>query len=125
MRTALLLVATVALAGCERRLTCTQADDEARALIARHAACAEGDRCRVVPLFDAFSASPWQQACVSAFLCSVALREDADESAFLARAREIVDRRDCLSCAVAKCRLPADLDAFCDAATHTCQLRSR
>jgi hypothetical protein len=121
---AIALSALVATGGCSSQLDCAQADQEAQALIAENSRCAEGDRCRVVDVVMAF-AKMQKQACIQPLLCSVALREDASEGAFLERAVGIVDRRSCHSCAVAKCRPAETLEAFCDTATHTCQLRPR
>jgi hypothetical protein len=102
---------------------CEEADRRAQALLAEFGACSPEQTCEVVPLGARLEGANEQGVCVDAFLCSVALPSGADQQAFVARARDIVERRHCNNCAVAKCARPESLVAFCDPATRRCQLR--
>src|SRR6185436_19513682 len=110
---AALALGSVALMACRGQLDCEEADQAAQALLEEYGSCANGEACRVYSIPDSLAqANEAGGTCIDALLCSVALRQDANEAAFLDRARDIVGRRHCRTCAIAKCRQPAGLQAF-------------
>jgi hypothetical protein len=113
------------LAGCSSDYDCAEADARASALLAEFGSCSAGQRCELVPLGTRLEGASTIGVCIEPFLCSTALREGAGQDAFIARARDIVHRRSCPSCAAAKCALVDTLEAFCDTSTNQCRLRKK
>jgi hypothetical protein len=101
---------------------CTEAEAKASALIAEVSACTPGDPCEVFPIRQSFGP---QGACLLPFLCSVGITAGTDRASLVARARAIVDGRNCTSCAIAKCRADDTLEAYCDEPSRRCTLRVR
>lgn len=100
---------------------CTEAEAKARALVEEVSACTPGDPCEVFPIRQSFDEPP----CLVPFLCDVAVSARTDRASLIARARAIVDGRNCTSCAFAKCRPTDTVEAFCDEASRRCTLRPR
>jgi hypothetical protein len=117
MTVLLLALAPLALLACDP--SCDDLEDDAFALRAKYAACAEGESCQKVQLADHAGANN----CLLAFQCTHALNAAADLERFGERAREIVeDYRDCNTCAQAGCA-DAELQlAVCNAASGSCEL---
>jgi hypothetical protein len=113
------------LGSCFHELDCEEADAKAHALLAEFGACTAEQRCEVVPLSAALSGASTVGICIQPFLCAAALREGAGQEAFIGRARELVKKRQCDTCATAKCVSAEMLEAFCDPAAGQCKLRSK
>ena len=120
-------VLTIALIYCAYAmgcggLDCKDADREAQALITQSASCTVDDDCRILSLHQSLEGANKGGVCVQSFLCAVAIRKDVDEKAFIDRARDIVRRRECDECPVAKCRVFAGVPAICDAQLGRCSV---
>ena len=112
-----------AFAACWWHLDCEEADEQTRSLLAEFGTCANGEACRVFFINARLEGANELGVCIDNFTCSVAIREDADQEALVSRARDIVSRRRCNTCSIAKCKLPENLQAFCDPDTKRCKLR--
>jgi hypothetical protein len=123
MTAILFLGAGAGLLACWSHLDCDEADGQAQALLIEFGSCPEAQPCRALYLPPHLENANELGICVDAFVCSVALREDADQGAFVRRARDVVQRRRCNSCTLAKCKLPETVQAFCDPETKRCKLR--
>jgi hypothetical protein len=117
--------ALLLLGSCSSDYDCEEADAKATALLVEFGSCSAGQRCEVVPLGPSLENASTGGICIQAFLCTTALREGAGQEAFIARAREIVRRRNCTTCVAAKCGAPELLEAFCDTSTNQCRLRTK
>lgn len=120
LATAAALLATVRCDTPARE--CTEAEAKASALLAEVSACTPGDPCEVFPIGQSFGG---QGPCLLPFLCSTAISARTDRASLMARARAIVDGRNCTSCAQAKCRAADTLEAFCDEPSRRCMTRVR
>jgi hypothetical protein len=109
--------------GCGRQLDCDEADQQARQLLAEFGSCASGEACRLVDVTAQLQSANELGICIDDLVCAVALRQDAGQSAFVRRARDVIGRRQCNVCTVAKCRIPETLQAFCDPQSKRCNLR--
>jgi hypothetical protein len=120
-----LLASCLLLGSCFNELDCEEADAKAKALLAEFGACTGEQRCEVVPLSSALAGASTIGICIEPFLCAAALREGAGQEAFITRARDLVKRRQCDTCAAAKCATIDTLEAFCDSAVGQCKLRRK
>ena len=105
------------------RASCALVEANAQALIDEFATCSPGDSCEVFPIGEARTeAGPGP--CIVPFLCSVAVRADANTSTLLTRAQTIVaGRADGCACATPNCAIADTLEGFCDPAIGRCALR--
>lgn len=98
---------------------CDDIKEEAAALVAEYASCAEGDACQIVFPSDHLDRS----TCLLAFGCFTALAADADLASFGRRARALeADFSDCGECAQAGCDDPERYVAECDVTAGRCVL---
>jgi hypothetical protein len=118
------LVAGALLLPTCNELDCEEADQQAAALLAEFGSCSGQQRCELVPLSAALADASELGVCIESFLCAAALREGSGQEAFISRARDIVRRRNCSSCAT-KCAAVETLEAFCDPQAQRCKLRLR
>ena len=98
---------------------CELLEDDAADLVRRYEACADGDSCQVVNLYD--MAGP--NNCLGAFQCAAALRVGSDLEAFRDEAQSLThEYRGCGKCVAAGCADPSTFTATCDVATGRCEL---
>ena len=106
------------------RAACAPAEANAQALLDEFATCSPGDSCQVFPIGEHIEAG--QGPCIVPFLCSVAVRADANKSSLLTRARTIVEGgTDGCTCATPNCAIANTLEGFCDPAIGRCALRKK
>jgi hypothetical protein len=119
---AAVLIASVPIA-CSSHLDCGEADQQAEAMLADFDSCASGEPCQALDVTQQLQDANEVGICIDALVCPVAVRAGADQAAFVRRARDIISRRRCNTCVMAKCQLPGSRQPVCDPTTKRCRLR--